>query len=134
MNLSKTASYSLNVLSYMATHEESILSATALHDLLLIPYPYLRQVLSSLSKKGFIRSTRGRHGGFVFRIPKERIFLADVIESAEGSDFLNRCILGFTECPFNNQCALHSMWADARENMIKVLKQTSLADIAKVRL
>ena len=79
MNFSKTASYSLNILSYMANHEEDQLSASILHENLDIPYPYLRQVLSNLSKSGFIRSVRGRSGGFIFSRKKEEIYLADII-------------------------------------------------------
>ncbi len=133
MNFSKTASYSLNILSYMANHEEDQLSASILHENLDIPYPYLRQVLSNLSKSGFIRSVRGRSGGFIFSRKKEEIYLADIIESTDGLASLNQCILGFKECPFNNQCSMHSLWESTRNSILKVLKETSLADISRRR-
>jgi Rrf2 family protein len=133
MNFSKTASYSLNVLSYMATHDEAQFSAAFLHEKLNIPYPYLRQILSDLSKNGFIYSVRGRSGGFVFSKPKENISLADIIEATDGLQSLNQCILGFRECPFNNACSMHSLWEETRNNILKVLKETSLADISKNR-
>jgi len=130
MNFSKTTSYSLNILSYMATNEENHMSAALLHEKLKIPYSYLRQILTNLSKSGFIKSTRGRSGGFTFSKEKEKIFLADIIEATEGLDSLNRCILGFRECPFNSECQMHSVWESTRSNIIKVLKETSLADIS----
>jgi Rrf2 family transcriptional regulator, iron-sulfur cluster assembly transcription factor len=133
MNFSKTASYSLNVLSYMAVHEEANMSATFLHDKLAIPYPYLRQVLASLSKSGFIQSTRGRAGGFTFSKPKEEISLADIINATDGLESLQRCILGFTECPFNNECTMHSIWESTRASMLRVLNETSLADLVNKR-
>ncbi len=58
MNFSKTASYSLNILSFMAINCENQMSAAYLTKKLKIPYPYLRQILSDLSKSGFIHSTR----------------------------------------------------------------------------
>jgi Rrf2 family protein len=131
MNFSKTASYSLNVLSYMATHEAESMSAAFLHKKLAIPYPYLRQVLASLKKSGFIKSSRGRSGGFAFSRQKEEISLADIIESTDGLDSLNKCILGFKECPFNNECTLHNVWESTRQGIIKVLNDTSLADLIK---
>jgi Rrf2 family protein len=134
MNFSKTTSYSLNILSYMATNEENHMSAALLHEKLKIPYPYLRQILTNLSKSGFIKSTRGRSGGYTFSKEKERIFLADIIGATEGLESLNRCILGFRECPFNNVCQMHPIWESTRSNVIKVLKETSLADISKSRL
>lgn len=128
MNFSKTASYSLNILSYMATHDEVNMSAAFLHEKLAIPYPYLRQILANLSRSGFVHSIRGRNGGFVFSKAKEDISLADIIEATDGLDSLNQCILGFLACPFNNQCSMHQLWESTRAGILKVLKETSLAD------
>jgi Rrf2 family protein len=129
MNFSKTASYSINVLSYMATHDEVSMSAAFLHEKLTIPYPYLRQILTNLSKSGFILSIRGRNGGFVFSKPKKDISIADIIDATDGLDSLNQCILGFRTCPFNNQCSMHPVWESTRANILKVLNETSLADL-----
>jgi Rrf2 family transcriptional regulator, iron-sulfur cluster assembly transcription factor len=129
MNFSLTTSYSLSVLSYMATHEEHKMSATFLHEKLAIPYPYLRQILTNLSKSGFIHSTRGRSGGFTFSKQKEEISLADIIDSTEGLESLNKCVLGFKECPFSEHCAMHSVWENTRNSIMKILRETSLADI-----
>jgi Rrf2 family protein len=129
MNFSQTTSYSLSILSYMAIHEEHNMSAAYLHEKLAIPYPYLRQILTSLSKHGFIHSTRGRSGGFTFSKEKGEISLADIIESTEGLESLNKCILGFKECPFDQKCALHTVWENTRMGILKILKETSLADI-----
>lgn len=134
MNFSKTASYSLNVLSYMATHNEKNMSAKFLYEKLAIPYPYLRQVLFNLSRNGFIKSTRGRTGGFAFNKKIENITLADIIESTDGLENLNQCVLGFKACPFNSECAMHSVWESTRAGILKVLKETSLADLQKKRV
>jgi Rrf2 family iron-sulfur cluster assembly transcriptional regulator len=134
MNFSKTASYSLNILSYMATHEEENLSAKFLNEKLDIPYPYLRQILKNLSRNGFIQSTRGRSGGFAFSKKTDDITLADIIESTDGLENLNQCILGFKSCPFNNECTMHDVWASTRAGILKVLKETSLADLTKKRV
>ncbi len=131
MNFSKTASYSLNVLSYMAANEDKRMSATFLHKKLSIPYPYLRQVLRSLSRNGFIKSTKGRSGGFSFGRDKSEIFLSDIIEATDGMDSLNKCILGFSACPLDAECPMHSIWEVTRISVIKVLKETSLAQIIR---
>jgi Rrf2 family transcriptional regulator, iron-sulfur cluster assembly transcription factor len=129
MNFSKTASYSLNILSYMAMQEGRRMSANYLNEKLSIPYPYLRQVLKSLSRNGFINSTKGRSGGFTFSKEIGEIFLADIIEATDGLERMNKCILGFRECPFNKECPMHSKWETTRRNILKILKETSLADV-----
>lgn len=133
MNFAKTTSYSLNVLSYLAKHENIIMSASYLHDKLGIPYSYLRQVLGKLSKKGFIDSNRGSTGGFVISRDISTIYLSDIIDATEGMDSFNRCIMGFSKCPFNYGCSIHPVWVEMRMNIINVLKKTSLADLIKIR-
>ena len=65
MNFSKTTSYALSVLSYMSDHEEQMFSAKELNEKLGIPWRYLRQLLTNLSKQGLVKSIRGRNGGFL---------------------------------------------------------------------
>jgi len=133
MNFTKTTSYSLNVLSYLAKHGNIRMSASYLHEKLGIPFSYLRQVLSELSKKGFIDSNRGRGGGFIISRDISTIYMADIIEGTEGLDSLNRCVMGFSKCPFNYGCSIHPVWVEMRTNILNVLKKTSLADLNKIR-
>ena len=126
MNFSKTASYSLNVLSFMANNEDVMMSAAFLHEKLNIPYPYLRQVLTSLSGSGFIHSTRGRNGGFAFSKEIGEISLADIIEATDCLESLNKCILVFSDCPRNNECSMHSVWEEIRVNILAAICGTLL--------
>jgi Rrf2 family transcriptional regulator, iron-sulfur cluster assembly transcription factor len=134
MNFSKTTSYSLNILTYLANHRNESMSAEFLHSQLGIPYQYLRQVLTKLSRAGFITSSRGRRGGFEITRDTATIYIADVIEAMEGLDGFNKCILGFQECPFDNRCVMHSIWDESRNNIFNILKQTSLAQLIKKEL
>jgi Rrf2 family protein len=129
MNFTKTTSYSLNVLSYMAQNDSVRMSACYLHNDLHIPYSYLRAILGELSKKGFINSTRGRNGGFRLSRDRSEIFLADIIEATEGPDSFSRCIMGFRECPFNYGCLLHPFWIKTRSEILDLLRKTSLDDL-----
>lgn len=113
----------------MAQNKDEVCSANYLHEKLHIPHPYLRQLLTKLSKSGFIHSTRGRNGGFVFSKKISKIYLADIIESVEGLESFDKCILGFTDCPYDNPCPMHEFWENTRGNIIKELKTKSLADL-----
>lgn len=131
MNFSKTTSYAISVLSYMARHKGEQYSAKKLHEILNIPWPYLRQLLTSLSKSGFIYSTQGRKGGFQLQKPPDRIVLAEIIDSVEGLDVLGTCIMGFEKCPFDHTCAMHEVWEDTRASIFKVLNSTTLETLLK---
>lgn len=131
MNFSKTTSYALSALSYLSDNEGDKYSAKQLHEILEIPWPYLRQLLTSLSKTGFIVSVQGRKGGFYLQRSAEEISLADIVDSVEGLDVLGTCIMGFNKCPFDHTCAMHETWEQTRESILKVLKNTTLAALKK---
>ena len=134
MNFSKTTSYALSTLSFLADHEGEKYSAKQLNEILEIPWPYLRQLLTSLSKSGFITSVQGRNGGFLLQRSADRISLADIVDSVEGLEILSTCIMGFKKCPFDHTCAMHETWEASRENILKVLRHTTLSQLKTGRL
>ena len=131
MNFSKTTSYAISVLSFMARHEGEMYSAKKLNEILEIPWPYLRQLLTKLSKSGFIYSTQGRNGGFQLKKKADQIVLAEIIDSVEGLNVLGTCIMGFKQCPFNHTCAMHEVWDETRNSILKVLNNTTLDQLLK---
>ncbi len=129
MNLKKTTEYALSVLAFMATRNQKMYAAELLHQELKIPRQYLRRLLTDLSKKGFIISTRGRSGGFVFARDMSTINIAQVIDAMEGADAMNTCLLGFTACIAGQPCVMHDLWTESRLKMIETLTKTTLSDL-----
>ena len=129
MTLNKTTEYALTILGFMATRNENMYSAEYLHKQLNIPRRYLRRILTDLSKHGFLKSTSGRNGGFVFARDLKEISLAMIINTIEGSDAIFTCILGFSCCIVDKPCIMHDSWMDARSKMVDILSNTSLADL-----
>jgi len=129
MNFSKTTSYSINVLSYMAQHDGARMSASYLNSKLNIPYSYLRSILGDLSRNRLINGIKGRNGGFILSRDKSAIFLAEIIEVTEGLNNFSKCIMGFNECPFNYGCFMHPIWIKMRADILDVLYKTSLGDL-----
>ena len=129
MILSKTSQYAIRVLSYMINSDLQVFSAQHLIQTLNIPDKYLRQLLTTLSKAGFIKSIRGREGGYVFARNADRIYLFSIIDTVEGMDKYTSCLLGFSECNDNNPCSLHEKWAPIREELLDFLNNTTLAEV-----
>ncbi|NMC39385.1 MAG: Rrf2 family transcriptional regulator [Bacteroidales bacterium] len=129
MNFTKTTSYSLRVLTWMAQNENIIMSASHLHKQLNIPYSYLRSVLLDLAKKGLITGIRGRNGGFRLARAKNDIFLSEIVDAVEGLDNLEKCFFGFVKCPFNNRCLFHPLWVRMRSEIKDLLTEMTLADM-----
>jgi Rrf2 family protein len=132
MNFTKTTAYSLLVLSHLAKHDKERLSASELFRQLGIPYSYLRTILLDLSKQGLIRGTKGRNGGFILARAGADIYLSEIINTTEGPDNLNSCIMGFETCPFDKGCFLHPVWTRMRSEINELLAKTSLADLLNI--
>lgn len=130
MRLSKTSKYALRTLSFISGKPEELFSAEYLYTNLKIPKRYLRRLLTELSKSELLISVRGKYGGFKLGKGADEIFLADIIESVEGLDEFNSCILGFDSCAFSSACAMHNVWANTKQEILNILQNTSLAQVS----
>jgi len=129
MKLSKTSEYALRILIFMAKEPDKLYTAKQLIEELKVSDKYLRRLMTDLSKSGFIRSIQGREGGYTFIKSINEIFLFDVIDSVEGMDKLNGCVLGFEKCSCTNPCAMHNTWQFVRAELNKVFRETTLSNM-----
>ena len=95
-----------------------------------IPEPYLEQVLTTLSKFGFIRSRRGPQGGHVLARAPDEISLGMVIDGLEGTAASLDCIAEPTECTLSTICAQRDLWRSVEDAVHSVLSSTTIADLA----
>ena len=129
MILAKTTSYALRILIYMATRNGELISAESLHQALKIRKQYLRRLLTELSKNGFIKSSLGRNGGYVFARNPKKIFVAEIIDAVEGFASFDACLLGESDCARAELCEVHVMWEEVKKRMITSFRTTSLHDL-----
>jgi len=127
MFISKTSEYALRILTYMALHNVKQFSAQSLYEELDIPKRYLMRLLTDLSKSGFIHATRGRSGGYVFARPLDSIFFSEIIDSVEGIQSFEGCVLGNAVCPVDKPCAMHQIWEKPKRPFLVTIKTTTLA-------
>jgi Rrf2 family protein len=129
MVLRLTTEYALSILGFMATRNRDLYPAEYLFEHLHIPRQYLRRLLTDLSKKGFITSTRGRYGGFIFARDLRGLTFYEVIGAMEGTESFNICLMGFSACIVDKPCAMHNLWTEAQSKMIDTLTKTTFADL-----
>jgi Rrf2 family protein len=129
MILSNTSEYALRIMSYMSKDPKRLYSATEMVGNLNISDKYLRRLMTTLSKAGFIRSIRGRSGGYVFDEKPENITLSQVVDAVEGMEKYRGCIMGFEHCSDENPCVMHGAWRNVQAEFLKTFEDTSLADL-----
>jgi Rrf2 family protein len=134
MNLSKTTQYALKIFNYLTITGNQPLTSIAFHEKLKIPYPYLRTLLTKLSKSGLISSGQGRGVGFVLAKKPEKIFLTDILAATGEKEQTQECLFGFENCMFAEKCMIHYKWTKANNNVKKILSSTHLGHLKKNKL
>jgi len=129
MRLSKTSEYALRVLSFMINSDMQVFSAKYLIDTLDVPDKYLRRLMTDLSKSGFIKSMKGRDGGYIFAKNANTIYISQVIDAVEGMDKYEGCIMGFNDCSDDNPCSLHENYAPIKDQLINFLSNTTISEL-----
>ena len=133
MHFSKTAEYTIRVLTYLHRHDETSHSVNILHKELDLPYKYLTKLMTELVKKGLVNASRGREGGLSLARNADDIYLCDILEAIGETLEQERCILGFEKCDASNPCALHDQWVKPKELIETMLTTTTLASLLQNR-
>ena len=90
---------------------------------------YVEQILMKLKTAGFVRSIRGKQGGFALDRDPEKTTVFDVLKVTEGPVALVPC---FTHpCSRIPICTTRSIWKKASDALNKVFSETTVADLAE---
>jgi Rrf2 family protein len=126
MQITRQADYAVRAVLYLArlgSNERAATSAVAEEQ--RIPPSFLAKIISQLSIAGLLHTSRGARGGVTLaRSPKD-ITLLEVIEAIDGPIQLNECVSDDSNCTFDDECPLRSVWCDAQEMLVKRLKGTN---------
>ena len=131
MRLSKSSEYAIRCLVYMATAEVDLRPVQRLADQLNIPFKYLGRLMGRLREAGFVESVRGKNGGYRIAKPLQDISLEQIVDTVEGLENFNRCLLGFERCDEENPCPMHEFWNGPKESINEMLADVSLAEMVK---
>lgn len=137
MKLSVRGEYALRALLVLGRdylEDDSVVRIQAISDQQNIPKRFLEQILNDLKSAGIVESKRGVAGGYRLHKPPDRITLAEIIRHIEGplapvscvsEKFYEKC-----SCPDESRCAIRSVMKEVRDNIVKVMEHTTLADLA----
>ena len=131
MNFSTTrrGEYGLTAMLYLSRPNGNDLSQ--IHEIAQhcgLPEPFLGQILRLLVRAGLVHSKKGVGGGFTLARKPEQISFLEVLEALEGPVAVNRCQSPVEQCQEAGRCSMEFIWARAQESLLKVLRESTLAD------
>ena len=134
--LSQKARYALHALIVLAQHDgEAPMQIADVAEEARVPRKFLEQILVDLKKRGIVRSTRGRSGGYLIGKPPRDISFAEVIRTIDGPLALAPCVSVTAyhkceDCVDEATCAIRKVLLAARDATAQVLESRTLAQAA----
>ena len=92
---------------------------------------YTAKILQRLVRSGFLKSLKGKGGGFFFDPDKPDLPLINLISATEGDRSFSGCGFGLKQCDSENPCPLHEKYADVRESINKLISEETVQSLAE---
>jgi Rrf2 family protein len=141
MKLSKRGEYALRALIDLGIACElgwPMLQVSELAAKEKLPIKFLEQIFAQLKTAGYVKSRRGKFGGYSLARPMNQIKFGAVIRLLEGPLAPIRCVSQTSyarcSCPDEIHCGLRMLMFDVRNAISTVLDRFSLADIVEITL
>ena len=90
---------------------------------------YLEQIITQLSRAGFVKSVRGARGGYTLSRSPEAYTVGDILRATEGSLSPVSCLEGGAPCMFAEDCVTVEVWAKIQDAVNGVVDHITLADL-----
>jgi len=95
------------------------------------PQFYTAKILQRLVRAGFLKSLKGKGGGFFFDPDKPDLQLIKLISATEGDKSYSGCGFGLKHCDADNPCPLHEKYAVLRASINKLISEETVQSLAE---
>jgi Rrf2 family protein len=132
MKLTSRSEYALLALVHLARHQaEGYLSVQSIAAAQGIPAKFLEQILLTLKLSRYVRSLRGKKGGYHLARPPGRITLAEIIRLFDGALAPTESVSKYfyEATPVESERKLLRVFRGIRDYVSAKLEKTTLADV-----
>lgn len=133
MKISTKGRYALRLMTDLAMHsEDGYVPIKVIAERQNISDKYLEQIISILSRAGYVRSIRGAGGGYMLAYPPEKYTVGMILRLTEGSLAPVACLE--TEenlCERADECPTLFIWERLYAAINDVVDNITIADIVE---
>lgn len=134
MRISTKGRYAARLMLDLALHYDcGYIPLKAVSQRQNISDKYLEQIITQLSRAGYVRSARGAQGGYQLTRPPEEYTIGDILRTTEGSLAPVACLdrpEGMT-CEMAKNCVTLEIWEKIEKAVNNVVDNITLADMVK---
>lgn len=95
------------------------------------PKAFTAKILQRMARMGFVRSVKGKGGGFEFDTTRPDLSLKELIIAVEGGDIFNGCGFGLSSCSCENPCPMHEKYGPIRDAINKLVSEETVQSLAR---
>ena len=95
------------------------------------PKAFTAKILQRMARMGFVRSVKGKGGGFEFDTTRPDLSLKELIIAVEGGDIFNGCGFGLSSCSCENPCPMHEKYGPIRDAINKLVSEETIQSLAR---
>jgi Rrf2 family protein len=132
MRISYKGDYALKALLHLAIlyGVKDVVRLQELSSELDIPHKFLEAVMAELQKGGFVKSKRGKNGGYYLDTPPSQIVLGDVVRHIDGPIEPIACVDNcYKDCKDVDHCALRIIWQKTAKAVSEIVDNVTLQDL-----
>jgi Rrf2 family protein len=132
MKLTSRSEYALLALLYLTRHgAENLVSVDIIAKAQDIPPKFLEQILLTLKRARYLRSSKGQRGGYALGKSPEKINLAEIVRLFDGALAPTESVSKyfFEHTPIEKEKSLIKVFKEIRDYVSKKLENTTLADL-----
>ena len=141
MKVSKRGEYALRALIDLGIAAElgwPLLQVSQLAAKERMPIKFLEQIFAQLKAAGYVKSRRGKLGGYSLAKRMDQIRFGAVIRLIDGPLAPISCVSQMAyercSCPDEAHCGLRMLMLDVRNAIARILDRYTLADIVEITL
>lgn len=131
MKISTRGRYALRLMLDLALNQrDEYISLKSIAERQEISDKYLEQIITTLCRGGFVKSTRGAQGGYRLSKPPEDYTVGMILRIIEGSLAPVACMEDEpNQCPRFSKCATLDIWKQIDDAINNVIDNITLADL-----
>jgi len=124
--------YAIRSLIYLAQRDGGRVNAAEIGAEMDVPLPILHQVLAEMQRANLVTSQSGPRGGYQLARDPTGLTLLEILEAVEGPVKGGECALSGGPCHWEDLCAVHAAWSEAREGFAAALASHTLAEVTEM--
>ncbi|MGI6403415.1 MAG: RrF2 family transcriptional regulator [Oscillospiraceae bacterium] len=135
MKISTRGRYALRMMLDLAAHHQEFVAIKSIAERQGISSKYLEQIITTLSRAGYVRSARGPQGGYKLSRPAKEYTVGMILRLIEGSLVPVACMENQpNQCPRCQQCVTLDIWKQIDDAISGVVDHITLEDLLRKEL